>query len=394
MTQGLSTTLSRFQVSALVVGVTGLVAAVILGYFAGGETFFQSYLFAFLFWIGLSLGCLIMLFVQHLAGGSWGALIRRPLEAGSMVTPVMALLFVPILFGMGSLYEWTHSEFLAAHPLVAAKSGYLNTPFFIARTALYFVIWGYGAWFFYRQSGVQDENPEESGRIGFRLKSASGGWIFLYVLTMTFAGVDWSMSLTPEFFSGMYSVILMIGQAITAVCFIIFVMVYLASKSEEIDDLLTSKRLQDLGNFLMAFTMFWAYTSISQLVILWSNNIVETNPYHLLRFSPAWQGVGIFLLFFGFFAPFVVLFSRWVKRKRRALVMVAVWAVFIRLLDLFYIVIPNFSREGSMPLLLDLALIIALGGIWLAAFMFLLKGRPILPLNDPRLAHAEAAPHA
>ena len=383
---------TRLQWGGLAVGIAGLVVAALLGFFTGLDSFFESYLFAFLFWTGLALGCFVMLSVQHLAGGSWGALIRRPLEAGSMVIPAMAVLFIPLIFGMGSLYEWTHADFLESHPIVAAKAGYLNTTFFIIRSAAYFLIWGLGAWYFFSQSGRQDADADKSGRIGFRLKSVSAMWIIVYVLTMTLAGVDWSMSLTPEFFSGIYSVILMIGQAISAVCFIIFIMVYLASKDEEIDALLTSKRLQDLGNFLMAFTMFWAYTSIAQLVILWSNNIVETNPYYVLRFSPGWRAVGLFIIFFGFFAPFVILFSRWVKRKRRALVLVAVWAIFIRLLDLFFIVVPNFGREGFPLHLLDVVLVIAMGGIWLGVFALAFKSRPALPLHDPRLA--KAAHHA
>ena len=391
-TSPLANRFTRLQWGGLAVGIAGLVLAVLLAFVSGVDVFFQSYLFAFMFWTGLALGCFVMLSVQHMAGGSWGALIRRPLEAGSMVLPAMAILFIPLIFGMGSLYEWTHADFLASHPIVAAKTGYLNTPFFIIRSAVYFLIWGLGAWYFFRQSGKQDTNEGESGRIGFRLKSVSAMWIIVYVLTMTLAGVDWSMSLTPEFFSGIYSVILMIGQAISAVCFIIFIMVYLASKDEEIDELLTSKRLQDLGNFLMAFTMFWAYTSVAQLVILWSNNIVETNPYYVLRFSPGWRAVGLFIIFFGFFAPFVILFSRWVKRKRRALVLVAVWAIFIRLLDLFFIVIPNFGREGFPLHLLDVVLIIAMGGIWLGVFALAFKSRPALPLHDPRLA-AKAGHH-
>ena len=386
MTNTISAKLGRLQMTGLVLGAVGIVVAIIMAFVSGGQGFFQSYLYAFLFWTGLALGCLIMLFVQHMAGGSWGALIRRPLEAGAMVLPVMALLFIPILFGMGSLYgEWLepHSVF------VEAKLAYLNRPFFIIRSILYFAIWIFGAWYFFNASAKQDKvDAPEGGRIGFSLKRMSTFWIVVYVLTMTFAGIDWAMSLKPEFFSGMYSVILMIGQAISAISLIIFVMVFLANNDKEIDDLLTSKRLQDLGNFLMAFTLFWAYTSFSQIIIIWSNNIIETNPYYVLRFSPAWQGVGYFLLVFGFFAPFAILFSRWVKRKRRALVMVAAWAVVVRLVDLFYILIPNFNREGFPVAVSDVALIVGIGGIWIAAFAYWLKSRPILPINDPRLAHA------
>jgi len=324
--------------------------------------------------------------VQHMAGGSWGAMIRRPLEAGAMVFPVMAVMFIPLLFGMNGLY----ADWLEPHsPLVEAKTAFLNRNGWILRSIIYIAVWTFGAWYFSNQSKKQDDaGKEEGARIGFSMKRTSTFWIFIHVMLMTFAAVDWAMSITPEFFSGMYSVILMIGQAISAVCFMIFVMVYLANNDKEIDELLTSKRLQDLGNFLMAFTLFWAYTSFSQLIIIWSNNIIETNPYYVLRFNAAWQGVGYFLLLFGFFAPFVILFSRWVKRKRRALVAVAIWAVVVRLVDLFYILIPNFDRPGFALQISDVALVLGFGGIWIAAFAYMLKRRPLLAVNDPRLGHA------
>jgi hypothetical protein len=382
--------LSRLQRTALIIGVIGLIATLIGG-FTVGKDFYQSYLYGFLFWTGLALGCLMLLFVQHMAGGSWGAMIRRPLESGAMVLPVMAIFFIPVLIGLftNNLYIWTNHEWVAEHPTVLAKTSYLNTTFFVIRSLIYFAIWIFGAYYFFKKSGEQDANASDSARIGFHLKGLGAPWIIIFILTMTFAGIDWAMSLTPEFFSGMYPVILMIGQVISAMCLMIFTTTYLASKDEAYDDVLTTKRLQDLGNFLMAFTMFWAYTSMSQLMIIWSNNVVETNPYYVLRFSNAWRGVGGFILFFGFVAPFVILFSRWVKRKRQALVLVAIWAIFIRLLDLFFIIIPNFRREGLAVHWLDIAVLVGIGGIWVAVFASWLKSRPILPQHDPRLAPAD-----
>jgi hypothetical protein len=382
--------LNNLQRAALIIGVIGLIATLIGG-FTVESNFYQSYLYGFLFWTGLALGCLMLLFVQHMAGGSWGAMIRRPLESGAMVLPIMAIFFIPVLIGLftNNLYDWTRPEYVADHPLVKAKELYLNKPFFVIRSIIYFAIWIYGAYYFFKKSSEQDANAQDSTRIGFRLKGLGAPWIIIYILTMTFAGVDWAMSLTPEFFSGMYPVIMMIGQVISAMCLMIFTTTYLASKDEHYDDVLTTKRLQDLGNFLMAFTMFWAYTSMSQLMIIWSNNVIETNPYYVLRFSNAWRGVGGFLIFFGFIAPFVILFSRWVKRKRQALVLVAIWAIFIRLLDLFFIIIPNFRREGLAIHWLDIAVLVGIGGIWIAVFASWLKSRPILPQHDPRLAPAD-----
>ncbi|MEX2541557.1 MAG: hypothetical protein WD314_07095 [Trueperaceae bacterium] len=385
--------LKRTQGVSLLVGAAATVAALALA-LLGGSGFFQSYLFAFLFWLGLSLGCLVMLFVQHLAGGSWGALIRRPLEAGVAVLPALAVLFVPLLFGLGSLYEWTNPEYVESHPLVAAKTAYLNVPFFIARAVLYFAIWIAGALFFLRMSNRQDREVENSGALGYRMKAVSAVWIIIYVLTMTFAGVDWGMSITADWYSGIYPVILMIGQAITSVSFIIAVMVLLAGSVPAINELLTAKRLQDLGNFLMAFTMFWAYVNFSQLIIIWSNNTVETNAWYVVRLNTDWAYLSAFLLVFGFFAPFAILFSRWVKRKRTALTAVALFAIFVRVVDLFWILVPSYGRSGSPVTLLDVLLLVGLGGLWLAVFARSLASRPILPLHDPRLApdpHEHAA---
>lgn len=384
-------TFGRVQTGALVVGAVGVVGAILTAWL-GGEHFFQSYLYAFLFWLGLSLGCFVLLVVQHMAGGSWGAMIRRPLEAGVALLPLMLLLFVPLLFGLGDLYEWTHAEAVAESPIVAAKTSYLNVPFFVLRAVLYFAIWIGGAFLFLRASRRQDEAPADSGRIGYRLKRASGLWIVLYVLTMTFAAVDWGMSLTPEWFSGMYPVILMIGQAISSIAFIIAVIVLLARVSPAIDELLTPKRLQDLGNFLMAFTMFWAYVSFSQIIIIWSNNVIETNPYYVLRFNTGWGWAMAFLLVFGFFAPFAILFSRWVKQKRRALVAVAVWAIVVRFVDLFVILAPAYERPGFPLQWADVLLTLGLGGLWIGAFFWTLARRPLLPQHDPRLV--KAAHHA
>jgi hypothetical protein len=397
--------LNGYQRSALIVGVIGLILTAV-GAFTS-DTFYQSYLFGFLFWLGLSLGCLMLLFVQYMAGGSWGAMIKKPLEAGISVLPVMAIFFIPVLIGLFvsrnaevPLYPWMNAEYVANHPLVAAKITYLNPVFFIIRSVIYFAIWILGAMFFLRQSRAQDENAANAARIGFRLKGLGAFWVIVYILTMTFAGVDWAMSLTPEFFSGMFPVIMMIGQVISAMCLMIFTVTFLANNNEDFEDVVEAKRLnggnrlQDLGNFLMAFTMFWTYVSISQLMIIWSNNVIETNPYFVLRLNAGWRGVMGFLLFFGFFAPFVILFSRWVKRKRRALFLVACWAFFIRLLDLFLVIIPNYRREGLQLHWLDFAVIAGIGGIWFAVYSGILKSNPLLPVNDPRLAHHDDHHHA
>jgi hypothetical protein len=221
--------------------------------------------------------------------------------------------------------------------------------------------------------------------IANRLKKNAPLWFTLYVLTMTFAGVDWAMSLTPEWFSGIYSVTIMISQAISAMALIIVTVVFFASRSATLDTLLTAKRLQDLGNYLMAFTIFWAYVNFSQIIILWSNNIVETNTFYVLRFGYEWRAIGYFLLFFGFFGTFFILLSRWVKRKRLALTVMAVWAFIVQIVNLFYTVVPSYARNGFALTLTDILLFAGMGGVWLGLYFLQLNSQTLVPMHDPRL---------
>lgn len=385
---------AKVQLAGLVIGAAALIAAVILGFTGRADGFFQSYLVSYLFWIGLSLGSLMLLFIVHLAGGSWGALIIRPLEAAASIVPLFALLFVPVILGMGDLYPWTDAAYVAAEPTVAAKSQYLNVWFFILRAVVIFGVFTLGSMLYRNLSKRQDEQAGNAGRTGYRMKNLGGLWVVIYILTMTFASFDWAMSLTPTWFSGIYPGIIMSGQVITGLALVILVMVNLAAKNPTVDKLLTPKRLQDLGNMLMAVTMFWAYTQISQLIIQWSNNVVETASWYVIRFDPTWIGLSAFILFFGFFAPFMILFSRWVKRTRRALAAVAVWALVVQFLNYFWFVVPAFSRQGFQFTLLDFLALIGLGGIWVAAYARALTTRNVLPANDPRLVKVVADHHA
>jgi hypothetical protein len=374
--------LDRFQMVSLIVGVGGL-GFCLVGAIFGLEQFFQSYLYGFIFWLGVALGCLILLLLQNIAGGPWGPMIRRPLEAGVTLIPIMGLFFIPILAGMGYLYEWTNPNIVAANEVIASKTAYLNIPFFVVRALVYFSVW-IGTAFLLRHWSQQQDDTNDP-KFAERMRNFSAPGLIFFILTMTFAAFDWGMSLTPEWFSGMYGVIFMIGQAISAVAFMIIIMT-LFGHFEPLASVANPKRLQDLGNFLMAFTMFWAYVSASQLIILWSNNVVETNTWYVTRLNGFWGWVGAALLLFHFASPFLILFSRWVKQKVRALVIIACWMLFMRLVDIFWIIVPTFERNIPFSLL-DAAVLIGIGGVWLSVFVSRLKNKPLLPLHDPRLAN-------
>lgn len=386
----------KAQLGGMVVGAAALLAAVILGFTGRADGFFQSYLVSYLFWAGLSIGSMALLFLVHLAGGSWGALIVRPLEAAASAIPLFALLFIPIILGMGRLYPWTDAAYVASQPLVEAKTLYLNTAFFIIRAVIILGVFTWGALLYRRLSRRQDEQASgpDAARTGYRMKNIAGVWFVVYILLMTFAAFDWAMSLTPVWFSGIYPGIIMASQVVSAIALMILVMVNLSRAHPTIDKLFTPKRQQDLGNLLMAVIMFWAYTQISQLIIQWTNNISETASWYVVRFDPTWIGLSTFILFFGFFAPFMILFSRWVKRTRRALSIVAVWALIVQFINYFWFVVPTFGRPGFQFTLLDLLLLVGLGGVWVAVFARTLAGSNVLPANDPRLVKVVADQHA
>jgi hypothetical protein len=376
---------TRPALIALVVGVLGLLLGLVLG-IAGG-VFASGYLMAFVYWSNLSLGALVLLAVNHMGGGSWGALIRRPLEAMVAALPLVALFFVPVAFGIGALYPWADPVYVAAHPLVEFKAGYLNATWYVIRAVLYFLIWIAIASFYLRTARAQDERPEDAGRLGYRMRSVSGLALVVYVITVTLAAVDWGMSLTPEWWSGIYGLIFMISQAVSAMALTIVFMVALARIDDRIDRLLNWKRLQDLGNFLMGFIMFWAYVNVSQLIIQWSGNIVETNTFYVLRFNvEPWRGLGTYLAVAGFSLPFVILLSRWVKRKRAALVVLSIWALLNQAIHTYWYLAPEVGRVGA-PLAVDVLLFLGLGGVWLAFVLRNLASRGLLSEHDPRLGH-------
>lgn len=375
--------LDRIQRVALIAGVVGLVLCV-LGAFLSPAQFFQSYLFAYLFWAGLALGCFSVLLLQHVSGGGWGLLIRRLLEAGARTLPLMLLLFVPLAFGMQQVYEWARPEVLANDAILQQKSVYLNVPFFLIRTVFYFAVWIGLLFIWNRWSAEQDRTGNPA--LDDRLKMLSRLGLLLYFITMTFAAFDWGMSLEPHWFSTMYGIIFVIGQGLLAFAFMI-VLVALFADRRPLADLVTPQRFNDLGNLLLAFTMLWAYVTFSQYLIAWSGNLPEEVPWFLRRQTGGWEWIALALVAFQFVLPFMLLLSRQNKRKIQVLGRVAALIFVMHLVEVFWLIVPA-HQSGLSVHWLDLAAILGIGGLWLAVFVWQLKGMPIIPAHDSRLQEA------
>ena len=380
----------RLQQRSSVAGIVGLVACGILFFvyrdqFA--DRFFHSYLIAFMFVLGLSLGSLGLLMLQHLTGGHWGIMTRRPLESATRVLPVVAVFFLPIaIFGMNYLYkEWLGAPSTGEGSLSEMQKSYLTRSGFLIRAVIYFAVWLLLVYIFNRWSKEQDANREDRA-LRRRLKMIAGPGIILYVFVMTFAAIDWVMSLSPHWASTIYGFLFVIGQLISSMSLMIAVLVLL-SRTAPMEGLIQSRHLHDLGKLLLAFVMLWAYFGFSQLLIIWSGNLPEEISFYRTRLYGGWGVVAVLVLIFHFFAPFFFLLPRDVKRSAKLLPKIAMWLIFMRLVDLFWLTRPEFT-SSAVPGLMDVGAVLALTGIWFAVFARNLKSLPLLPLGDPKLEEA------
>jgi hypothetical protein len=377
----------RLQRNALAAGGIALLVC-IFGAIKSPQVFFPSYLMGYLLVLGLALGSLGLLMLQHLTGGHWGIVIRRPLESATRTLPLLAVLFLPIVFGMKYLYgAWLDPEKVRAEPLSAMQQGYLTAHGFYIRAFLYFAVWIGLMFIFNRWSREQDVNQADRV-LRRRFKMLAGPGIILYVFVMTFAAIDWVMSISPHWASTIYGFLFVAGQLISAMSLMIAVVVLL-SRTAPMAGLIQKRHIHDLGKLLLAFVMLFAYFDFSQLLIIWSGNQPEEITFYRSRLYGEWGVVAVIVLVFHFFVPFFLLLSRDLKRNYRLLPKVALWMIFIRLVDLFWMTRPEFTSR-AIPSWIDFVVPIALIGLWVGFFAFNLQKLPLLPLGDPKLAEAIA----
>ena len=370
------------QQRSLLVGLGfGVLAAV--GAWARPDQFFRAYLIGFMAWLGVTLGSMAILMLRHLTKGPWGMVIRRILGAAMRCSPLMAVLFVPLLFGLPKLYIWARpldsikDNHLREHLQEITKS-YLSVNGFIIRAVVYFAIWNLLSFLLTKWSAQQDHPPmrDNSGRF----KALSGPGLILYGLTITFAAIDWVMSIDPSWISTIFGLSFLIGQVLSALCFAV-VVERILFRYKPMSELLKPEQVHDHGKFMLAFIMVWAYFSFAQWLIIWAGNLPEEITWYMRRLNGGWGYVGLLLVLFHFAVPFVLLISRSFKRDITRLVWLAVWLLLMRYVDLFWIIEPNFSVNFNLTWL-DVVVPIAMGGLWLAYFFRNLSTMPLVPAYD------------
>ena len=372
------------QTRSLFIGLVGTVAAV-AGAFLAPESFYSAYLTVFMLGLGLSLGCMAILMLYHLVGGAWGTVSRRILEAGMMTLPLMAVLFIPILLNLRRLYDWARPDVLAKDPKLAdIAHTYLNRNATMTRAAFYFAVWMLMAFLLNRWSTEQD-NVEAKNRSTLRFRALSAPGLVIYALTISFAVIDWVMSLQARWISTIYGLIFIAGGALSTYCFVVLIETILGQR-KPMSEYLRSTEVHDHGKFMLAFVMVWAYFNFSQWLIIWAGNLPEEIPWFFRRIHGGWGYVAFFLVLFHFAVPFAFLLSQRLKRQTSTLVWIASWLLLMRIVDIFWHIEPAQSLHHdtfhiSWMLFAALA---GIGGLWMAYFFRNLRARPLLAVYAPQ----------
>src|SRR5215471_19830265 len=391
----------RFRTRSMVVGVLFSAVAIVVA-FLNFRLFLQTYLVGFMFWLGVTLGSLALLMLQYTSGGQWGVLGRRFWEAATSTLPLVFLFWLPLAFGLKVLYPWATMK---PEELVADRARFwLNPKAFVIRGIIYFALWIFWAWWLKRWS-EREERGEATPQRFVSVQNFSGAGIVMYALTITFASVDWVMSLNPMWWSTVWGMLFMVGECLTAFAFTIWLLARFA-QLEPVSRVVKTEHYHDYGKLMFAFVVLWAYLSFAQWLIIWAGNLTEEIRWYLDRAHGHWKIVAIGLIFFHFVLPFAIMLSRNLKRQPRKLVRMAFWIMIVRLVDLFWMVQPSFhgqievhgGAEALAPLnwqvvLMNVVNVLAIGGWWLTIFYWQLGKRSLMPVNDHKFAQLLETKH-
>jgi hypothetical protein len=373
---------------SLIVGIVFAIASIILA-IKNPDEFYRGYLLGFMCWLGVSLGSMAIVMVRHLTGGGWGMVIRRILGAAMRTLPILSILFIPIIIAViqHRVYPWAMPteavqdpyirEHLEKHSFI--KDAYLNQTGFIIRAIIYFVIWNVLSFLLSMWSRQTDRPGAPDNTQKF--KAVAGPGLILYGFTISFAAIDWVMSLDPSWISTIFGLIILIGEVLSAMCFAVVVERILFNY-KPMSEMLKPDFVHDHGKWMLTFIMVWAYFSFSQWLIIWAGNLPTEITFYTKRLSFGWGKIGLVLALFHFAVPFAILLSRPFKRNIRKLVWLAIWLILMRWVDLFWIIEPNFMK-GLGVTIADIIVPIGIGGIWLAYFFRNLASLPLLPAYDP-----------
>jgi hypothetical protein len=381
----------------MIAGIVFAIFSIAIAFWRPDE-FYRGYLLAFMDWLGVALGSMAIIMVRHLTGGGWGVVIRRVQGAAMRTMPVLTILFIPIVIAVAQhrIYPWAMplssitDDHIREHlSKYSAVRGYLNFTGFVIRAIIYFAIWNLLSFLLSKWSHEGDSPSTRDNTE--RFKRVSGPGLILYAFTISFAVIDWVMSLDPTWISTIFGLVVLAGELLSAICLAVFVESIL-SRYKPMSDLLRPNFVHDHGKWMLTFTMLWAYFAFSQWLIIWAGNLPNEITFYLKRLSGGWGWIGLILALLGFAAPFAILLSRPFKRNIRTLVWLAIWILCIRWLDLLWMIEPNFSATLRITLA-DIVVTAAVGCLWLGFYFRNLASLPLLPAYDTSIGEVIGSEH-
>ncbi len=382
--------LLRWAVGAAVLGVVGAAALVVFGHQSIGR-FLQSYLVSFTYFLSLSLGALFFVLLHHVTRAGWSVVVRRLAEGMAVLFPVLAVLAVPILLGMHDLYSWSRPGATAHDSVLAGKAGYLNPTFFVIRLAVYFAAWWLLGRYFFKRSVEQDRTGDPNMTVTLTRRSAPG--MVLYAFAVNFCAFDLLMSLDPHWFSTIFGVYLFSSSVVGFLAVLPHVTHWLQHHKQLLHSV-TIEHFHDMGKLLFAFIVFWAYIAFSQYMLMWYGNMPEETEWYLKRQTGGWTWVSLLLVFGHFLIPFLVLIFRGAKRNVHVLLIASAWVALMHWVDIYWLIVPELSPSKVSLGLMDLFCMLAVGGVYAAAWVLKMRRHSLVPVNDPRLAESLAFENA
>ncbi len=347
----------------------------------------SSYLTGHFYFLSLAVGGLFFVAVQFATGAMWSAPIRRIAESFTAYLPIALVTGAILYFGIHDLYHWSHPDVVKGDPVLEGKASYLSVGFFMIRNLLSIALW----WAFARGIVGNSIAQDKNGAFEWTVKNRklAPGFLILFALTYTMASFDLLMSLDPHWFSTIFGVYCFAGLFYSTLALLCILTARLYANGT-LNGIVNENHFHDIGKFMFAFTVFWAYIGFSQFILIWYANLPEETGYFLKRMNSGWMGVSIFLMFGKFFAPFFVLLPRAAKRNPVLLTGVAAFMMVAQWVDVIWMVQPEFVGSAAGPRLglTEVGIFLGFTGLFGSAVSRFMGRHNAVAIGDPRLAES------
>ncbi|HVO96689.1 MAG TPA: hypothetical protein VMT15_01415 [Bryobacteraceae bacterium] len=367
--------------NTLMLAVLISVIACVAGYLNDPVRFHQSYLVAFAYVAAIGLGAFFFVMVQYLSGSAWSVTMRRIMENIMFTLPAGVFLFIPIAFGLKDIYPWMDRAMVLADPVLKLKASYLTQEMFVLRAYIFFALWSIWIFAIYHQSTKQDKERSVNQMHAISRWSAPG--LFLVVVVGSLASFDWLMSLEPKWYSTIFGLVFLSGGALTFMSFLTLICLGFR-RAGILKNSITNEHYHDLGKWLFALTAFHTYVAFSQYMLIWYANLPEETIWYRHRMAGTWLPISLAMPFIRFLIPFFALLSRPAKRSIKMVAAIAVWSIVVEYIDLYWVVMPTYFKNGPQISWMDFATLAATVSICGLVFWSRFQHHKLAPVGDLR----------